>query len=363
MAVPTGQSGQSAIALVRDYANEPTLPADSTVLTFLNRGVEEVVRRIGGIRLWKAYYTVANQTTVFLNDDVLEIVSANFSSSGNPYDQGALVYPMMALEQASFMDAAAGFPANGFGPPQAYFIYQDEGYASTNTLPAPAAPVLSTTSGTSTGTEIEAVITYTNTNASGATGETTASDASDITPTTAQQAVVATPQSYGNATGYHVYAGAVGGPYYLQDGGTATALGSSFTIPGTLVTGTATPPGSNTATGVGQGGSQQMQLYPSAMVGQVNIYYKARPQLWADATQNSYTNLDSSAQEAVILFATMRTLAYRGRGDEIASWRSEYEATINDLKETMNRRVVPPSGRVRDVMDRSYPSAPYWMTG
>lgn len=358
MAVPVGQSGQAAISLVRDYANEPTLPADATVLTFLNRGVEEVVRRIGGIRLWAPYYTVDQQTSVFLNDDILEIVSANFSSSGSPLTAGALVYPMEALEQKTFMDAAAGFPAVGFGPPQAYFVYQDEGYASTNALPAPAAPVLSTIAGTSAGTEIEVVITYTNAN-----GETTKSAVADITPTTAQQAVVATPQSYGNATGYHVYAGAVGGPYYQQDGGTATALGTSFTIPNPLVASGTQPPVSNTATGLGQGGSQQMQLYPAAMVGQVNIYYKARPQLWADATNTSYTNLDSSAQEAVVLFAVQRTLMYRGRGDEVGPWRSEYEAMIADLKETINRRTIPKSGRVRDVMDRSFPSAPFWMTG
>lgn len=358
MAVPGGLAGAAAISLVQQYTNETSLPATSTILTFLNRGVEEVARRLGGVRLWKPYYTVAQQTTILLDTDVLEIMSANFSSSGNPYDQGALVYPMMALEQASFMDAAAGFPAVSFGPPQAYFVYQDEGYAATNALPAPAAPVLSTVSGTSNGALQEVVLTYVN-----ASGETGASASSDLTPTITQQTQVATPRSYGNASGYHTYAGAKGGPYYLQDGGTATPIGTAFTLPNPLVGSGTQPPGTNTATGVGQGGALLMQVYPAAMVGQVNVYYKARPQLWADTGSTSYTNLDSSAQEAVVQYGVMMTLRNRDRSVEAKQiWEPSYEALIGDLKESIARRTAPKSGRVRDVRDRSFPSAPYWMT-
>jgi hypothetical protein len=99
------------------------------------------------------------------------------------------------------------------------------------------------------------------------------------------------------------------------------------------------------------------------MLGQVNIYYRARPLLWADTTANSWTNLDTMAQEAVILFALNRVLAARQRKDEWKSggWAEEYATMIESLKESMNRRTVPASGQVRDVRDRAYPSAPFWL--
>lgn len=359
MSTPVGLSGKDAIALVRLYANENFgQPTDANVLTILNRAVAEVSRRCGGIRLYAPYYTVANQATVQLDSDILEVVRCNFSTGGSPMTQGAIVYDMFPLDEGMFMDAAAGFPAVGFGPPQAYFVYQDEGYAQTNALPVPAAPVLSTATGTSAGTEIEVVLTYTN-----PTGETTQSAVADITPTTAEQAVVASPQSYGNANGYHVYAGVVGGPYYLQDGGTATALGTTFTIPNPLVTSGTQPPGSNTATKVGQGGALTMQLYPTAMVGQVNVYYKGRPQLWSSTSSGTdYTNLDDSAQEAVVLYSVMRVLQARGRAAEAASvWKPDYEMLIENIIGSMRRRTIPRSGVVRDIAQRSFPNSPWWL--
>jgi len=364
VATPQGLSGAAAIALVQAYVNEPNLPASSTILLFLNRAVEEVDRRIGGIMLWQPYPTVNNQTFVQLNDDILEIKSANFSmgqanaantGSASPLAQGALVYPMTRLEQESFMDAAAGFPAVGFGPPQAYFIYQDAGTAPTTTLPVPPQAVLAVQPGTSPGTIVEVGVTYTS-----SAGETTLSPVSDITPNTAQVAQAQSPPGVSNATGYNVYAGAVGGPYYLQNAAPIT-LGVPFNLPTPLLTVTP-PPGSNTATGAGTGGAMFMQLYPSAMVGQVNVYYRARPQLWADTTTNSWTNLDSSAQEAVVLFTVIRLLGNRGRSAETDSWRKEYEALISDLRESIGRRTNPRSGQVRDVRGRGYPSGPWFLT-
>lgn len=380
MATPTGLTGAAAISLVRAYINEPTLPVDATILTFLNRAVEQVAQRVNGLFLFASYPTTAAQTTITLNSDVLYVASASFSTgatntsgvitSSSPTSAGALVYPLVQMEQASFMDYAAGFPSTGSGVPQAFFVYQDQGTNPTSTLPVPNTPVLQTTSGTSAGTLVEVVTTYTNTNASGVAGETTKSAATDLTPTTTQQVVVQSPQGVSNATGYNVYAGASGGPYYLQNGSTPVALGSTYTIPGTLVTGTATPPGSNTATGAGAGGAMLLQLYPSATLGQLNIYYRARPQLWADTTSSSWTNLDSSAQEAVVLFAVMRTLQNRGRGNEVEQWRREYEGVepggdgglIGQMKALLgSQRAVPRSGRVRDVLNLSYPSAPPWV--
>lgn len=370
MGVPQGESGASALTRIRDYTNEKTLPSAPTVLSFLNKGVEEVTRRIGGIRLWKGYPTVVNQTILNLDDDVQDVVSANFSSGGTsnsgtapidpamnnstPFAQGSLVYPMVALEQASFMDAAAGFPAVGFGPPQAYFIFQDRGTAPSTTLDPPDAPQLSLVTGGSSGIEVEVVLTYVNDN-----GETTISDATAMTPDTDQQVQVATPKGVTNATGYNVYAGASGGPYSLQNA-SPIAIGWSYTIPDPL-SATIGIPADNTATGSGTGGALSMQLYPAAMLGQVNVYYRARPLLWADTSVDSWTNLDTSAQEAAIIFAVMRVLAARTRSDEIGPWRNEYEALIADLKETTNRRVIPKSGQVRDMVGRTLTAAPWWL--
>lgn len=368
MATPQGLSGQAAISLVRLYANEPNLPTDTNLLTFLNRCVEEVDRRIGGIRLWGQYPTVNMQTYIMLNDDVMDITGANFSmgnaaynstGSSSPLAQGALVYPMESLTQAQFFDAASGFPAVGFGPPQAYFIYQDQGTAPGTTLPVPPTPTLFSVAGTSSGALVEVVTTYVNTN-----GETTASAAADFTPTTTQQTAVASPNAVTNATGYNTYAGAQGGPYYKQNGSTPTALGTPFTIPNPVIGSGTQPPGTNTATGSGTGGAMTMQLYPAAITGQVNIYYRARPTLWSSTSSGTdFTNLDTSAQEAVVLLATVRVLQHRERAAEAkAIWQPEYEAMIASLTESINRRTQPKSGRVRDVRDRSFPSAPFWMT-
>jgi hypothetical protein len=382
--VPTGRSGFQAIADVRSYSNEPTLPADSVVLNFLNLGLQEVERRVGGIRLLGFYPTVANQNVVQLNNDVQDVISANFSmgnananntGSASPFAQGALVYPMFALSEGAFMDAAAGFPAVGFGPPQAYLIYQDSGLAPSTPLSPPATPTLSIVS---TGSlilvwnvsnwnqsywgpaavigKVEVVITYTN-----PAGETTPSPPADVTLITGQAAQVQSPDGVANATGYNVYAGNVGGPYSLQNS-TPIALGTAFTIPPPFSTGGVNPPTSNTTGGLSGGGSLFMQLYPAAMIGQVNIYYRARPLLWADNTTSSYTNLDTSLQEAAIIFAVGRVLMYRERAEEwIKVWKPEYESLVTDMRESAQRRTVPKSGQVRDVSNRSFPSSPWWI--
>lgn len=368
MSTPAGLSGSAAIALVQTYANEPNLPSAAAILTILNRAVEEVERRIGGIFLWAPYPTAALQTFVQLNSDIQYIESANFSSgatntagfvsNSSPLAQGSLVYPMFQLEQGSFMDAAAGFPAVGFGPPQAFFIYTDQGYAPSTTLPQPAAPVYAINTGVSTVTSVQAVVTYVNPN-----GETVPSPASSQAITTKQQAVVLSPQGVSNASGYNVYVYDGISAYWLQNS-TPIALGTPYTVPSTPLTSGTNPPGSNTATGSGQGGALFMQLYPAAMIGQVNVYYRARPTLWASATSGTdFTNLDSQAQEAVVLYTVMRVLNARGRSQEAASiWKPEYEGMIESLKETIKLRTRPRSGRVRDVANRSFPSAPWWMT-
>lgn len=365
MPVSTGLSGAAAIALVQEYSNEPTFPTPTNLLGILNRAVSEVDRRTGAIRLYAPYPTVNAQTTVQLNNDILSITSASFSmgnasanNNGNPspFAQGTLVYPMFQMSEGQFMDAAAGLPAVGFGPPQAFFLYQDQGQAPSTTLPAPPAPQLTVIPGTSNGLMLEAVITYVNAN-----GESTKSPVADFTPDTSQQVVAQTPPAYTNALGFNVYVGAVGGPYYLQNTAGYIAIGSAYTIPGTPLSSGTQPPGTNTATGSGQGGALSMQLYPAAMIGQINVYYIGRSQLWADTTANSYTNLDDSAQEAVIFYAVMRVLNVRGRSDESSQiWKPQYDEMIETLKESVGRRTRPPSGQVRDVRNRAYPNGPFF---
>lgn len=373
--VDTGYSGQSAIAMVRGNTDEMSQPADSQILAFLNVGVKEVQRLLSGIRDMRPYPTVQGQTLVSLDNDIQEPIGWNFSSgstggAANPWDQGTLVYPIMSLDQAMFMDAAAGFPAVGFGPPQAVTIVSDKGYAPTNTLPAPAAPGLTAVAGSSDGNAESVVITYVNAN-----GETTPSPASALTPLTNQSVQVASPPGYQNATGYNVYKSENGSPYFLNNA-TPVALGTPWTIVSYALwdvslwdvgiwgftNSTQQPPTVNSATGAGQGGSITLQLYPAAMPGQLNVYARIKPQLWTDTTANSWTNLDSTAQEAVILFATMRTLYNRSRGDEASElWQPQFDTMIADMKESYARRTRPKSGQVRDVRNRSFPSAPWWM--
>jgi hypothetical protein len=372
---PQGYSGATAISMVQNYADEFTYPNVATILGFLNKGAEEVCRLVGGPKLWAGYTTVNNQTNILFNDDVQDIISGNFSmgsaslsnvtasttpGSASPLAQGALVYPIDFLPQKTFMDAAAGFPAVGFGPPQAAFTYQDMGTSPNNPLPIPLQPQLALITGTNTSTATVYVgMTYVN-----SFGETPISPIASMALMAADQILVASPQSWSNANGYNVYASLSStGPYLLQNGATPVTIGNTFTIASPPVTGTAAPPTANTAIGSGTGGALAVQLYPAAMLGQVNIYYRARPLLWADTTNNSWTNLDTMAQEAVVLFALSRVLAARQRKDEWQSggWSDEYKSMIESLKESMNRRTVPASGQVRDVTNRSFPSAPFWL--
>jgi hypothetical protein len=105
-----------------------------------------------------------------------------------------------------------------------------------------------------------------------------------------------------------------------------------------------------------------IQIYPPAVVGQINIYYRARPTLWADTSAASFTNLDTQAQEAVILWTCCRMLEAVQRGDESKDiFAPQYEDRIQKLKDSMARRSVPKSAQVTDVRTYSYPSgSPPW---
>lgn len=108
-----------------------------------------------------------------------------------------------------------------------------------------------------------------------------------------------------------------------------------------------------------------VQVYPPCMVGQLNVYYRGRPTLWADASVNSSTNLDTLAQEACILWTCARMLEAVQRGDEAKDiFQPQFENTIQKLKESINRRNVPKSGRVVDVCATGFGSTiPWWFGG
>ena len=112
-----------------------------------------------------------------------------------------------------------------------------------------------------------------------------------------------------------------------------------------------------------QSGVMQLQMYPQAMLGQLNVYYRARPVLWDPANNLSTTNLDSMFQEAVVLWTVARVLEGRGRSGEAKDiWEPQIQRKMEELKARINRRTNPKSGRVRDVTNRGYPSGPWgWL--
>lgn len=350
--------------MVRSRTNEPTIPDDSDVLNFLNAGVEQVQGLVGAVRLWGVFPTVAMQTVVPLTSDIQDIISCNFST-GDPTGMGSLVYPMQQLEQASFMDAAAGYPALGFGPPQAYLIFQDYGTGTAGFLSPPYTCPVTTTAGAATDLDIWVATTYVN-----PAGETTISTPVQCVLTAEQQAQVQPATPSANASGYNVYASTTqGGMFYRQNtdgplpfvtGSLSNTTPTPFVIPGTLLT--ATPaPSTNTAS-YPSGGVMTMQVYPAAMIGQVNVFYRGRPSLWADTTATSGTNLDTLAQEAVILWTCARVLEARSRSGEAAQiFKPQFDEKIVQMKTLMQKRTAPKSGQVRDIRNRAYPSSPWWI--
>lgn len=106
---------------------------------------------------------------------------------------------------------------------------------------------------------------------------------------------------------------------------------------------------------------QTMQLYPAATTGQLNTYYRQRPQLFADATSASTTSIDSQAQEAMILWTCARLCESRERYQIAGVFQQQYDAKIEELRDIIQRRTTPKSGQVRDVMSMGRPGMPPWL--
>jgi hypothetical protein len=228
-----GYTSLGLINQVRLRVNEPNLPGNADLLSLANAAQQNIESKVGILTLVGVFPTIANQTVQALTNDISEIVSCSWST-GPVAAQGSLVYPMFQYDQGGFMDAAAGFPAVGFGPPTYYWYYRDSN------------------------------------------------------------------------------------------------------------------------------GTLEMQMYPAAMVGQLNVYYRGRPNFWtltSEGANGNASNLDPDAQECVVLRTMMFVLANRGRSGEAAQiWGPDYKEELADLKSKARRRTMVKGGQVRDVIGRTYPS-------
>jgi len=231
-----GYTATGIIHMIRLRANEPSLPIGADIIFMANAGLQEITRKTGVVRLVRSFPTNANQTIQALPNDINDVVAMSWST-GPVGAQGSLVYPMFQMPEGTFMDAAAGFPAVGFGPPVYWFTYQD------------------------------------------------------------------------------------------------------------------------------QSGAMQIQMYPAAMVGQLNVYYRARPTFWT-LTVNGMnyvsSNADPAIQETCVLYGVARVLEARGRGGEAAQiWQPQFEKSLEGNIDDAVRRTAPKTGQVRDTYGRGYPPSPW----
>jgi hypothetical protein len=106
-----------------------------------------------------------------------------------------------------------------------------------------------------------------------------------------------------------------------------------------------------------------MQLYPAGMLGQLNVYYRARPILWTlmggGATNGVASNLDSAMQQAVILWTCGRVLENRGRSGEAQRFDALFDVKIEAMKKSVAQRTAPKFGQVRDI-GYANTGRPYW---
>jgi len=349
---PLGYSAAAAIAMVRVRTNEPTYPPDATILTLLNAGIEQVSDAIGGIRTLQSILCGFPGTpgggggTSSLWDDPSTLWdqalfdAGGGGGGGSGGSPGSLWDLATSLWDVSLWDAPAtpssggGAAPGSAGGPQSVFV-----------LPPDVLDVISMSYSTAP------QIGPTQTQATGFLWDGTGSlfdIATFDTPTTTVTVPAPPPvvQPLGTP-GTTVY------PLTMMDPGQFMNFSGGF--PGTGFG----PPIAYMIYN-DQFNVLTAQLYPSTQVGQLNIYYRQRPQLWTD-TQNSRTQLDTDLQEAVILWACYTTCLARMRGEFAKNiFKPELNDKIAELKERAQRRVTPKSGRVTDVNAVGNPAFPTW---
>lgn len=108
-------------------------------------------------------------------------------------------------------------------------------------------------------------------------------------------------------------------------------------------------------------GFQSFQLYPPAFAGLLNIYYRARPQVFADTTSNSTTNIDPQAQELMIYWTCARICEARERYAIAKIFSDQFDSNLEESRTIIARRTAPKSGQVRDVTSSGRPGMPPWL--
>jgi hypothetical protein len=106
-------------------------------------------------------------------------------------------------------------------------------------------------------------------------------------------------------------------------------------------------------------GFQIIQLYPPAFAGYVNLYYRKRPRIYAD-TLTSTTDMDSQAQENMVLWTCARVLESREKYELAKDFMAQFNQSMEEDKETIMRRRAPKTGQVRDVQATGRPGYPPW---
>ena len=106
-------------------------------------------------------------------------------------------------------------------------------------------------------------------------------------------------------------------------------------------------------------GVMTLQLYPVIQTaGFINLYYKQRPALFADTTNNSVTNVDSMYQEAMITWACKAVCENRSQfGQPVQYFQGLFDKVLEQIKEDQALRQIPGRNRWHDVMGRR---GPYW---
>ena len=109
-------------------------------------------------------------------------------------------------------------------------------------------------------------------------------------------------------------------------------------------------------------GQITLQIYPVVQTpGYINVYYKQRPALFADTTNNSVTNLDSMFQEAMITWTCKAVCENRAQfGAPVAYFDKLFDKVLEQITEDAGVRQTPGRNMVADVMSTGASNIPFW---
>lgn len=105
--------------MVRSLSNETTKPIDSTVIGFINEGINQVSDELENQFNTVNIALVAAATTLALPSDVNDIEKITYSTA-LPTAGGVIEYEMQELGVGEFVDATGSYPTT-FGGPVVYY--------------------------------------------------------------------------------------------------------------------------------------------------------------------------------------------------------------------------------------------------